>query len=385
MNTKNVTVGLLWHSLSSDNLGVGALTIGQMSIITEAARRQGLSCKFFVVGTRGNSSYNIQGFDVGGTGEIALRAIKAGRFEAFKYLARCNVVFDIGEGDSFADIYGIKRLTLQVVSKIFCRLSGVTLILSPQTIGPFESVLGRLLGKVGLHSAKVVYTRDALSSNCVRSMGFAHKLREVIDVAFALPFERPVRVQDGKIRLGINVSGLMYHSASDFGFTLDYRSLIDLVCEHMLSIPNAEVFLIPHVICDSIEKEDDWRVSEKLLQKHPGLKLAPRFDSPVSAKSFISGLDFLTGARMHACIAAISSGVAVVPMAYSRKFNGLFSSLKYDHVLDCKKLSTQQGFDFIRRSLENIPRLQEDVRAGLVVAKLKTDEYTSQIEEFLCP
>lgn len=384
MNTKNVTVGLLWHSLSSDNLGVGALTIGQMSLISEAARRRGLSCKFYIVGTRGNSSYNIKGFDVGGTGEIALRALKAGRFEAFKYLARCDVVFDIGEGDSFADIYGIKRLTLQVLSKVFCRMSGVKLILSPQTIGPFDSKMGRLLGKVGLRSAEVVYTRDALSSECVRAMGFERKLREVIDVAFALPFERPYRVQDGKLRLGINVSGLMYHSASDFGFALDYRALIDKVCDYMLNIPNAEVFLVPHVICDSLEKEDDWRVSEKLLQKHPRLKIAPRFDSPVAAKSFISGLDFLTGARMHACIAAISSGVAVVPMAYSRKFNGLFSSLNYNHVLDCKKLSTQQGFDFIQRALGDIPRLREDVQAGLVVAKSKTDTYTSQIEEFVC-
>lgn len=38
---------------------------------------------------------------------------------------------------------------------------------------------------------------------------------------------------------------------------------------------------------------------------------------------------------MHSCIAAFSSGVAVVPLAYSRKFSGLFGALGYGHVADC--------------------------------------------------
>ena len=40
---------------------------------------------------------------------------------------------------------------------------------------------------------------------------------------------------------------------------------------------------------------------------------------------------------MHSTIAAFSSGVPVVPMAYSRKFNGLFiDTLGYDHMVDLK-------------------------------------------------
>ena len=38
---------------------------------------------------------------------------------------------------------------------------------------------------------------------------------------------------------------------------------------------------------------------------------------------------------MHACIAAFSSGVPVVPMAYSRKFAGLFGTLGYMRTVDC--------------------------------------------------
>ena len=50
------------------------------------------------------------------------------------------------------------------------------------------------------------------------------------------------------------------------------------------------------------------------------------------------------GARMHACIAAFSSGVPVVPMAYSRKFEGLFGSLGYDRTVDCTADSAERSW-----------------------------------------
>lgn len=42
-NNKQITVGLLWHSLSSDNLGVGALTESQIAICNAAAKEQMLT------------------------------------------------------------------------------------------------------------------------------------------------------------------------------------------------------------------------------------------------------------------------------------------------------------------------------------------------------
>lgn len=382
MNSKEITVGLLWHSITSDNLGVGALTIGQMALITEASRRLGFTCQFIVIGTTGGTAYNIKDFSIRETAEFTLTKFKSGNFKAITLMRRCDIVFDIGEGDSFADIYGLKRLFMQVLSKVLCVASGTTLVLSPQTIGPFKSRSGRLLGKLGLAVAKRVFVRDQLSLDYVRSLGYGHKASEVIDVAFALPYQTP-QVPDSPRRFGINVSGLMMHTAGNFGFTLDYKALIGRVCELLLAQPDAEVYLVPHVICDAAEVEDDLRASQQLVRQYPGLKLAPRFTSPSEAKSFISGLDFLTGARMHACIAAISSGVPVVPMAYSRKFNGLFSSLNYPHVLDCLKQSTDEGVEMIAAAVANLSQLKNDVDRGRQLAAPKIQSYVDQIEGLL--
>ena len=47
-------------------------------------------------------------------------------------------------------------------------------------------------------------------------------------------------------------------------------------------------------------------------------------------------MDIFSGARMHSTIGAISSGVPVIPVAYSRKFNGLYNTLEYPYLIDAK-------------------------------------------------
>ena len=91
--------------------------------------------------------------------------------------------------------------------------------------------------------------------------------------------------------------------------------------------------------------EDDLTANKTLAEEFPGVIVAPRFEGPSEAKSYISGLDFFCGSRMHACIAAFSSGVPVLPIAYSRKFAGVFGSLGYDRIADAKTQTTEQIFD----------------------------------------
>ncbi len=387
----SLTICLLWHSVSSDNLGVGALTLGQLELLLRASSSINRVVRFVVVGTRGNTPYEISGFNISQTGEFALRAFRAGDFSAISILRSSDIVFDIGEGDSFADIYGVRRLSIQVFAKLLARVFGKFLILSPQTIGPFKTLSGRVIGKFALLLARRVYARDGLSRQCVESLGYGGRCEEVIDVAFALPYEIQV-LEKSVTRVGINVSGLLYNGGYDgknsFGLALDYKILIERCCEYFLSLPATEVYLVPHVISDAIPVENDFFASEKLRLKYPRLKIAPRFNSPVTAKSFISGMDFFTGARMHACIAAFSSGVPVVPMAYSRKFQGLFNSLGYERIVDCLSSSIDDALVRVIEAFESKEILKAEVGEGNRIAAAKLAVYVSSAAEILselCP
>ncbi len=86
---------------------------------------------------------------------------------------------------------------------------------------------------------------------------------------------------------------------------------------------------------------------------------------------------------MHACIGAFSSGVPVVPLAYSRKFNGLFESLNYRHFGDCKKDTLEQALTKVQIGYENRLRLQAEVAAGNEMAQAKLTKYENYLTEVL--
>jgi polysaccharide pyruvyl transferase WcaK-like protein len=111
--------------------------------------------------------------------------------------------------------------------------------------------------------------------------------------------------------------------------------------------------------------------------------LAPRFKTPVDAKSYISGLDFLCGSRMHACIAAFSTGVAVVPIAYSRKFSGVFGTLDYQHNTDCKTQTADEILGAVIAGFENRKALEVDAKACAAKALARLKAYEDVLKTYM--
>lgn len=382
-NTKTLTVGLLWHSFHSDNLGVGALSQSQVAICTAAADSVGINLSFIVFGTRGGSSYGLDDRRIKVGNKIVLRELVNGKSAFPREVEQCDLVLDIGEGDSFADIYGFKRFLTFLLTKIIVLRKGKPLVLSPQTIGPFESWYARWGAVQVMKRCHRVFARDFMSFNYLKQNGVTKNSGEVVDVAFRLPFERPASRSAGPVRIGLNVSGLLfsggYSGTNQFGLTLDYPKLIRALLTEWTKDAHNEIWLVPHVIPKDLPRDDDRVISAELIKEFPSVKLAPEFTSPSAAKTFIATLDFLTGARMHACIGAFSAGVPVVPLAYSRKFNGLFSMLGYKWVADAKALSNEEAFAKINEGLAKRAELAAAVSEGNKIADIRLDGYTKDL------
>lgn len=331
-------IGLTWHSLNSDNLGVGALTLAHMVILQEIADGLGVHPQFVIMGwTDPKPFYSMpENAEVVNLRMKDFIKPKGGLFSQFR---ACDLVFDIGAGDSFADIYGTKRFGTVWASKAICLMAGRPLILSPQTIGPFNKPLFRAMAKWVMRRATALASRDDLSTAFLRTM-YDGPIIEASDVALRLPFDTAKKTPSDKIRVGLNVSGLLfnggYNRDNQFGLQSDYAALIRRLVTDIAARDDVELHLVGHVISDTIPVEDDYQVCQALAAEFPGTVLAPKFADPIAAKTYISGMDFFAGARMHACIAAFSSGVPVLPMAYSRKFAGLFGSMGYDLLADCQ-------------------------------------------------
>lgn len=374
-----ITVGLLWHSLSSGNLGVGALTESNIAIIRSIAESLGKHVRFIVLGT-GAETLPALAKELEADGHtLENQPARILRSSFRQQVRRCDLVIDIGEGDSFADIYGFKRFFYYWLSKnIVCSL-GKPLILAPQTIGPFDTFAARTMARQVMARCTQVFARDNLSSDYLAKLGVTKNASEAIDVAFRLPFTKKEFTPNGKTRVGINVSGLLfnggYTGGNQFGLSIDYPATIRKLIKLFLDKPDVQIHLVGHVIEPNMSSEDDYARARSLAEEFPGIIVAPAFTRPSEAKSYIAGLDFFTGARMHACIAAFSSGVPVVPMAYSRKFNGLFGTLGYDKIADCKKDNEEVVIEKIMSGFENREQLHTLITTALLEVEHKLGHY----------
>ena len=381
----STTIGLLWHSVNSDNLGVGALTVAHIAIVDRILQDMGLEARFKVLGWRDPEPAYVTAANIE---VVALRGRDLLRPRGLYMATRgCQIVLDISAGDSFADIYGARRFLFNILSKSVVLAARSPLILSPQTIGPFERWWARMLARLSMRMARKVVTRDAISSDYMLQLGLGHKLIEATDVAFRLPYNLPPLRPASPVRVGLNVSGLLFNGGytrdNMFRLVADYPQAVRALCAHFTGLADCELHLIGHVNSRTNAVEDDFRVAEVLASEFPNIAVAPRFESPSAAKSYIAGLDFFAGARMHACIAAFSSGVPVVPMAYSRKFAGLFGTLGYSHLADCKSQSTEEIVRTVIAGFENREHLAKDVTAGLKKAEEKLDAYEDVLREHL--
>lgn len=375
-------VGLLWHSLASGNLGVDALTVADLAILEEELKARGAVGKFTIIGMRDNLdpatvySHRVLVID---------RKSLLSPNGYWRELSSLDCIVDIGGGDSFAEIYGAKRFFFLWLTKALAIVRGVPLLLAPQTIGPFTKPLYRRLAGLVMNRAAAVIARDEKSLAAVGDVAPAARRALAVDVAFRLPFvSRASERGNIPARVGLNVSGLLFYQAESgknrFGLSYDYAAMTRALLSELTARREVQVHLIVHATSATDAADDDGALADRLAIEFPAAIRVPNFAGASDAKSYISSLDFLAAARMHACIGAFSSGTPVVPIAYSRKFEGLFGLLGYDHVLPVDKLDEAGARHFVLDRLDRRSVLASGIAAGMTRITQLLSVYRAEVQ-----
>ncbi len=320
----------------------------------------------------------------------------ARRNSSLRSIIQMDLVADITGGDSFSDIYGMRRFVLGFLRKWLMLFYGKPLVMLPQTYGPFKRTLAKTMAKYILRKSKVIYSRDKNSADYAKMLlgnQDSHgKVRFCPEVAFILDARRPEKIDIGILEdvrkkdttlVGLNISGLLFNGGytrnNMFGLKTDYRELIYAVIEMLLKNEKAVVLLIPHVFppigCE-VESDPDacLKVYEQLRQTYSSRIFLVKGEYDQGEIKYVIGLcDFFIGSRMHSCIAALSQYIPAVGIAYSKKFEGVFESIGLGHcVADARLLDKEEilskisqlfaGRKEICERLKNtIPQVKEDV------------------------
>lgn len=308
-----------------------------------------------------------------------------------RVVAESDVVGDIRGGDSFSDIYGIKRFLLAALPVLSVLLIRKRIVHLPQTYGPYKSRISRMLAKFLLRRSSLIIARDSDSQAIAQQLvGPAQRVLLSPDVAFMLKAVEPSEIQsepkwadlNSGLRVGLNVNGLMYNGGYDrknmFSLVLDYPSFLKTLVSKMLSEFACDIVLIPHTYAVDGNVESDNEAARKLFSSLSSEEqrrvwvVTGEYDQH-EIKGVIGGCSFFIGSRMHACIAALSQGIPCVGVAYSQKFVGVFRSVGVDSwVVDSRVSGNQHA---VSRIMELI-RTRTEAAATL---KIKVAEARSAL------
>lgn len=273
-----------------------------------------------------------------------------------------DLIGDVRGGDSFSDIYGLKRFFLAFLPVLSVILIKGTIVHLPQTYGPFRTRTARFLARWLLSHSSVVIARDRESQRIAQQLaGSCVDVQLSPDVAFSLYSEAPSGLLtdpplDADLpagTIGLNVNGLMfnggYHGGNMFGLKLDYRAFLPALISRLLADSDADLLLVPHTFATPGDPESDNEACRLVRDLLPA-ELRSRVRIVVGdydahqLKGVIRQCDFFIGARMHSCIAALSQGVPCVGVAYSMKFAGVFESVGMeDWVVDGRTMDCDQA------------------------------------------
>lgn len=385
---KRVMVGLPWHSIREGNLGVGAFTlahIGMLNVAASAANRSLSVCIYDGVG--GPHWYPPDEVAVTEVLYDLCRDLMPDT-QVWRAIAECDVIMDIGAGELSSDIYGAELSFAVFCSRMVPLAQRKPMIMSPQTIGPFNSKYLQLVTEQVIRRCERTFTRDDESFQFLKEMGVTERIESCADLAFRLPFYSQPKTLGRPINFGLNVSGLLYLEESvkkfSFGLKVDYPALIGRIIRTLMKRPDVYLVLVPHCVAEGNwnRHADDVWVCEKLAEEF-GLPIAPRFKSPVEAKSFISDLDILAGSRLHATIAAVSSGVPVIPLGHTRKFSGVFGAVDYPLVCDLRTLDEEGVLACVRDAMNRIPELRAAAVRSCGIAQSKLDVYQAYLNQLM--
>lgn len=408
---------LLGATFNTDNLGVGALTAGALSVLT--ARYPDAQIFFLDYGR----DTSVASIEIDGR-KISVPLINM-RF-SWKLFLPNNIVYllllsfigkalgrdrsgflikgnpwlkkiddadmavAVSGGDSFSDIYGLGRFFYVFLPQLLVTILGKRLFFLPQTVGPFKGRLSRALARFLMGRAEVIYCRETGGlkeiSSLLKVKDNDPKVRFCYDMGFIIEAHKPRHAElpmaapglDGtKPLVGLNVSGLLliggYNKKNMFALKVDYEALIYKIVDYLIEAQQANVVLIPHVFGSHEESDTKAACSiyEKLKDTYPGRLFCIRGDYDQNEiKHVIGHCDFFIGSRMHACIAALSQAIPAVGIAYSPKFIGVLETVGTGHlVADPRRLTTEEILAVIDEAFAERQEIKAHLHKTMPVVK----------------
>lgn len=247
--------------------------------------------------------------------------------EIDKY-TKSDIVVDIS-GDSISEVTGFRGTVYHFLHVWLAITLNKPIVIYAQSVGPFKftkPIAKSLLNKVGL-----ITLRGKTSYDYLKKIGIDRPpIYLTADLAFLM---EPVSeeeidkiILDNKIDrhfVGLSVS---YKVATEYQIYEEYIDLMAKTTDYIIENLHTTVVFIPHVT--GPKKDDDRTIADniyKIANNKSHIILIKNNYTPQEMKGIIGRCDLFIGARMHACIGALSMCVPTINISYHHKSNDIMS------------------------------------------------------------
>lgn len=275
-----------------------------------------------------------------------------------------DAVLSIG-GDNYSLDYGMPWL-FTIFDDYVLSLQR-PLILWGASVGPFHKAPDyEVYMKEHLRRATAIFARESITVEYLDRLGVRTNVYLVADPAFMMkPLEIPgFHVEEDAI--GLNFSPLMAKFATAGNMAL-WRHKVAEILTAVRKRYNKQIYLIPHVTISGNDDHVFMQEALDLLDDRSGIILAPATLNAQATKWLISKLRVFAGARTHATIAALSSGIPTLTFGYSIKAHGINRDLygNDDYCLEADQCEANPVIERLTDLFENHAQKRAELCARL--------------------
>ncbi len=303
------------------------------------------------------------------------------------YYFTADMVLAVG-GDNFTESYGIETAVNCLRDVWYAQHIRKPTVIWAASIGPFNHEGLRDLAINIFKRATLITVRERWSEQYLKSLGISENVRLVSDPAFLLGRKRTERttwesIFISKVTLGVGVSALKSKFLGVSRAT--YEEIMAQFIDYVTHSCDATILLIPHVM---YQGNDDLlacnAVMRKIKRKNRVI-LAGNYNMQADElKEAIAQCNYFIGCRTHSTIAALSSFVPTIAIAYSKKALGIFEQVygHADYIVDGSSITLDkliEAFEEVRSHREKIVELLKKRVPELKHQALKGGAYLASI------
>lgn len=276
--------------------------------------------------------------------------------EDLRWIKDCDAIFSIG-GDMYTlpPDYTASKLSYYHPLIHFGNLvkkKEKKLIIWGASIGPFN---GKAKNVFNEHFKKVdlITSREPKTTDYLKNLGISQNVEKCADPVFAISSNLDIK-EKNSICIGINFSPL----SSFYTHGKNYNTIISNQAKIIADIIkkfDAEIILIPHVVCDFNIMDDDLRYLKEIKQLLPNdiknkVNLIDQDPGFLGIKKILYSCDIVIAARMHCAINALEAGVPTILISYSQKAEGMVKYIygNNDWIISLNDLNSNNLIEMVK-------------------------------------